>query len=131
MIIGTAKRTKEGEKPLPTRHFSAKQEEAVAKATGGKRTPNSGATDFGGKGDVLTYGPNSWLIECKTKTAPSESITIKQTWLGKIKEEALFMGKERATLAFNFGPGAPNYYILEEWQFQEYLELLKDNVNRD
>ena len=130
MIIGTAKRTKEVEKPLPTRHFSAKQEAAVAKATGGKRTPNSGATPWS-KGDVLTDGHNSWLIECKTKTTTSESISIKRAWLNKLKEEALFMCKERTAVAFNFGPDAPNYYIIEEWQFQEYLELLRDNVNKE
>ena len=42
MVIGTAKRNKEGSKPLPTRHFSKLQENTVAKAIGGKRTPNSG-----------------------------------------------------------------------------------------
>ena len=38
MIIGTAKRTKEGEAPKPTRFYSARQEEAVAKAVSGKRS---------------------------------------------------------------------------------------------
>ena len=48
MIIGTAKRAKEGAKPLPTRHFSKKQEEAVAKATGGRRSKNSGNSGSSG-----------------------------------------------------------------------------------
>ena len=67
MIIGTAKRTKDGEKPKPTRFYSARQEDAVAKVVGGKRTPNSGATDFGGKSDVNIS--NLFNIECKTKTS--------------------------------------------------------------
>lgn len=125
MILGTAKRNKEGQKATPTRVYSKKQETAVAKSVGGKRTPNSGATMFGGKGDVLTEGKNGWLIECKTKMTASESISIKKEWLKKLKEEACFMCKEHTTVAFNFGPDEPNYYIIEEWQFQEYLELLK------
>ena len=57
-----------------TRYFSSKQEKAVAKAVGGKKTANSGATPFQ-KGDVRT---DNWLIECKTKTSPSESMSIKR-----------------------------------------------------
>ena len=44
MAAGVKTREKEGSKCLPTRHFSSKQEKAVAKAIGGKQTPNSGAT---------------------------------------------------------------------------------------
>ena len=46
MALGLKQREKEGSKPLPTRHFSKLQEDAVAKAIGGKRTPNSGATTW-------------------------------------------------------------------------------------
>jgi hypothetical protein len=61
MIIGTAKRDKEGAKPLPTRYYSKKQEESVAKATGGRRSKNSGATMFD-KSDVST---DKFNLECK------------------------------------------------------------------
>lgn len=44
MAIGYRERVKEGQKPTPTRTYSKKQETAIAKATGGQRTPNSGAT---------------------------------------------------------------------------------------
>ena len=128
MIIGTAKRTKEGEKPLPTRHFSAKQEEAVAKATGGKRTPNSGATDFGGKGDVHS---DKFLLECKTKTTHSESISIKREWFEKNKQEAMFMGKPYSAVVFNFGPDEENHYIIDEYLFLEllnHLNTLEDDI---
>lgn len=123
MIIGTAKRTKEGAKPLPTRHYSKKQEEAVAKAVGGKRTPNSGATDFGGKSDVDVA--NLFNIECKTKTSNSESISIKKEWLLKNKREATFDGNPYSAIAFNFGPDSNNYYIIEEYLFLELIDHLK------
>ena len=42
-----------------TREVSSKQEKAIAKALGAKRTSNSGATDFD-KGDL--YIKSSWLI---------------------------------------------------------------------
>ena len=64
MIIGTAKRVKEGSKPLPTRHFSKLQEDAVAKATGGRRSKNSGATMFD-KSDVST---DKFNLECNNLT---------------------------------------------------------------
>ena len=44
MAAGVKTREKEGSKGLPTRYYSSKQEKAVAKAIGGKQTPNSGAT---------------------------------------------------------------------------------------
>ena len=74
MAVGIKVREKEGSKGLPTRHFSSKQEKAVAKAIGGRQTPNSGATTWI-KSDVLT---EDFAIECKTKTTHSESISIKK-----------------------------------------------------
>ena len=121
MIIGTAKRNKEVEKPLPTRHFSKLQEDAVAKAIGGKRTPNSGATPWS-KSDVLS---DKFAIECKTKTTHSESISIKREWFEKQKQEAAFMGKPYSAVVFNFGPGEENHYIIDEYLFQ----FLKDKLD--
>ena len=40
------------------------------------------------KGDVTL---NDWLLECKTKTSPSQSISIKKEWLEKNEEEAFYM----------------------------------------
>ena len=45
MAIGYRERVKEGQKPLLL-SYSKKQETAIAKATGGQRTPNSGATPW-------------------------------------------------------------------------------------
>ena len=121
MIVGLRKRAEDESKP--TRHFSSKQEKSVAKAVGGRQVSNSGATAFQ-KGDVVS---DKFLLECKTKTSSSDSISIKKEWLDKNKKEALFMGKEHSALAFNFGPDQENYYIIEEYLFKELLEHLREN----
>ena len=103
----------------PTRYYSNRQEKKVAKAVGGRKTANSGATPFS-KGDVVT---NDWLIECKTKTKDCSSFTIKEDWLLKNEEEAFAMGKNYSALCFDFGPSAnKRYYIVSERLF----EILKD-----
>ena len=127
MIIGTATRVKEGAKPKPTRYYSKLQEDAVAKATGGRRSKNSGATMFD-KSDVST---DKFNLECKTKTTASESISIKKEWFEKNKEEAMFMGKPYSAVVFNFGPGEENHYIIDEYLFLELLEhldTLEENI---
>ena len=120
-LINTIKREKNGQKD-PTRVYSKKQENYVAKKFGGDRVKNSGATPFQ-KGDV-NLDKQSFLIECKTKTSPSESISIKKEWLEKNNSEALFMGKKYSALAFNFGPNEKNYYIIDEYLFEELLNKL-------
>ncbi len=121
-LLNTIKREKDGVKE-PTRSFSKKQENYVAKKFGGDRVKNSGATVFA-KGDVNL---DNFLIECKTKTTLSESISIKKEWLEKNEKEALFMGKKYSALAFNFGPNEKNYYIIDEYLF----ELLLDKLDKD
>lgn len=108
----------------PTRYYSDRQEKAIAKATGGKQTANSGATAFQ-KGDILISGSSSWLLEAKTKTSPSESISIKKEWFEKNRYEAAEMGKKYTALIFNFGPDEENHYVIDEWLFLELLEYLK------
>lgn len=120
-LINTAKREKEGEKE-PTRSFSKKQEDTIAKRFNGQRTLNSGATKFQ-KGDVCL---DQWLLEAKTKTATSKSHTIQKEWLEKNRSESLFMGKPYSALAFNFGPDEPNYYIVDEELFEILVEAVKD-----
>lgn len=126
MAIGMKTREKEGEKK-PTRYFSKKQEDKVAKEVSGKRTANSGATMFQ-KGDVMTSGEESFLLECKTKTSKSDSISFKKEWIEKNKQEAAFMGKPHQAVVFNFGPGEENYYVIEEYLFKELLNHLNHNV---
>jgi hypothetical protein len=113
---------KDGKKP--TRYFSKKQESKIAEAVEGQRVPNSGATAWV-KGDVLA---GQFLLEAKTKTSNSESISIKRDWFLKNKEEAAFMGKSHQAIVFNFGPDYPyneNHYIIDEYLFLELLEYLK------
>ena len=107
---------------LSTRYYSKQQEKKVAKATGGKRQANSGATAFQ-KGDVIT---DQFLIEAKTKTKDCSSFTIKEDWLLKNEEEAFAMGKNNSALCFDFGPSAnKRYYVISERLFQllqQYIE---------
>lgn len=124
MAAGCRIREKNGKKP-PTRYFSDKQEKAVAKSTGSTQTPNSGATAWV-KGDCLS---EEWLIECKTKTQASESISIKKEWIAKNAAEAVQMGKKYTTIAFSFGPDQDNYYIIDEFLFQDLMEYLKSKDN--
>ena len=106
----------------PTRFYSKKQEDAVAKSLDGHRNANSGATDFV-KGDVST---SDFLIECKTKTSHSESISVKKEWITKNAQEALFMGKPYCAVAFSFGPDEPNYFIIDNTLMQYLLEKLRE-----
>ena len=123
-MIKVATREREGEPKKPTRYFSKKQEDAVAKAVSGHRNANSGATMFQ-KGDVTS---DLFLLECKTKVKDSDSITVKKDWIIKNKEEALFMGKPYEAVVINFGPNQPNYYIIDEKLFIELQEYL---ANKD
>ena len=105
----------------PTRYYSKVQERRVAKVNNGSVVANSGATRFN-KGDVKT---DHFLIECKTKTDPSKSISIKKDWLEKTKEEAFNTPNVyRWALAFNFGPDEENYYIIDENTFKEFNRIL-------
>ena len=107
---------------MNTRKYSSKQEKRVAKDIGGKVTSNSGATRFY-KGDIST---DSMLIECKTKTTTSKSVSIKKEWLGKLKEERFAMGKSYSSLAFDFGDGE-DYFIIDKKLMQILIEKLKEN----
>ncbi len=121
MAIEIVKREREGQK-TPTREMSTIQENSIANATGGKTTPNSGATDFGGKGDVVT---DMFLIEAKTKMSKSKSMSLKKEWFDKLDQEKTFSGKAYSTLVFNFGPGEKNHYVIDEDLFlilQQHLE---------
>ena len=104
---------------LTTRDASKMQEEAVAKALGGRRTANSGATAFS-KGDVVS---SVFIIECKTKMKESNSITVQKDWFDKLEEERIGMGKRMAAIAISFGDGK-NHYIISEKHMKILVELL-------
>lgn len=112
---------REEDSTKPTRYFSDLQEKSVAKAVGGKQSSNSGSTMWW-KGDV--YSDNI-LYECKTCTKEKKSFTIQEDWLIKNKQESLFMDKDYSVLVFNFGPNKPNYYIMDENTFKEFLDYIR------
>lgn len=105
---------------MNTRHYSDKQEKSVAKTLCGHKNANSGATPFI-KGDIQL---KNFLIECKTVMQKKSSVTIKEEWLTKLKKEAFSMNKPYSMLAFNFGPGEKNFYILDENLICYIIELL-------
>lgn len=108
-----------------TRYYSSRQEKLIAKKLGGKVVPNSGAIMFGA-GDVVL---SDWLIEAKTKTTPSNSMTIHKEWLEKNAEEAFAMGKEHSALIFDFGDihYPQEYVVITLEEFKKLLEAQKDD----
>lgn len=106
----------------PTRWYSNKQEQKVAKTIGGKQTANSGATKWS-KGDVRT---DDFLIECKTCEKEKKSFSIKKEWLEKNKEEAFAMGKSYNALAFDFGDNGKRYYVIDEKLFKQLVNYLEE-----
>lgn len=110
----------------PTRFYSNRQEKKVATAVKGKKTANSGATPFS-KGDVVT---ELFLLECKTKTSPSNSMTVKKEWIEKNAEEAFAMNRPYSAVVLDFGDGT-NYYLIDEKLFKRLNEYLRgDNYER-
>lgn len=105
----------------PTRFYSARQEKAVAKAVGGKKVANSGATAFY-KGDVMT---DKVLFECKTCTKEQKTFTIKREWIDKNREEAFAMGKHYSAVVIDFGDGE-QHYLISEKMFKEWLESIEN-----
>ena len=67
-----------------------------------------------------------FLLEAKTKTTHSESISIKKEWFDKNRQEMAFMGKPHSAIVFNFGPGEENHYIIDEYLFQILLNYLEN-----
>ena len=113
----------------PTRGDAFLNEKSICKALGGKQNSNSGAGNFH-KGDVI-IPEASLLIEAKCCMSPKASVSIKKEWIEKNKQEALFMGKEYSAIAINFGPDEPNYYVINEYLFQDLIEYLQIKKERN
>lgn len=105
-----------------TRYFSNKQEKKVAKAVGGRKTANSGATMFS-KGDVVIS--DLFLIECKTCVKEQNSFTLKREWFDKNEEEAFAMGVYNSALVFDFGDGIERY-IIDEKLFKKLVSVMQE-----
>ena len=120
MAIGHKERIKEGQKPTPTRARSKAQEDQVAKALGGQRQPNSGATMWA-PGDVVA---GKFLVECKTKMTDSKSISIQKEWFEKNTKEAVFRGLPYGIVAFNFGQNQKMYYIIDANLMIDFIDYM-------
>jgi hypothetical protein len=104
---------------MTTRELSSCHEEQVAKALGGRRTSNSGATPFT-KGDVIV---GDCLIECKTKMNEVNAFSIQKEWLETLEEERRGMGKELCAVAFSFNSGKDSYYVIDQKTMKKLLEM--------
>lgn len=100
-----------------TRAKSSKQEKRIAKAIGGRQVVGSGSTPFL-KGDVIA---GDLFIEAKTKMNPSQSITVKKSWIDKAKEQSLAMRKSDYAIAVSFGD-PKDYYLIEDSFMEELLK---------
>ena len=100
-----------------TRAKSSKQEKRIAKAIGGRQVVGSGSTPFL-KGDVVV---DKLFIEAKTKMNPSQSITVKKSWIDKAKEQSLAMRKSDYAIAVSFGD-PKDYYLIEDSFMEELLK---------
>lgn len=106
-----------------TRYFSDLQEKWVAKALDGKVTPNSGASHFA-TGDVII--PNTMVIECKTTTKETKSITIKREWLEQVEHERLNLMLPHSALAISLDhSGENNMYLINEKLMKILLEAIR------
>lgn len=109
-----------------TRAFSDAHEKSVCKALDARQQANSGAGIFN-KGDCVQKEA-SLLIECKTCMEDRDSFSIKKEWIEKNKSEAFALRLSSHCIAFNFGPGQPNNYIIDE-KLMRFLvdKLIEDN----
>lgn len=105
-------------KDRPTRFFSKRQEDAVAKSLGGARQLNSGAGNMG-KGDVIAH---DWVIECKTRVTPSETISMHKNWFESVEADRQAEARSYAAVCFSFGDGV-NYYAMDEKTFKFLMSI--------
>jgi hypothetical protein len=109
-----------------TRYYSDAHEKSVCKALGARQQSNSGAGRYS-KGDCVQEAA-SLLIECKTVMTDKESISIKKEWIAKNRDEAFAVRLQNSCIAFNFGPGQPNYYVINESLMQQLVEHLEESL---
>jgi hypothetical protein len=109
---------------LSTREFSDIHEKSVCKLLGAQQVSNSGAGAFR-KGDVV-HRNASVLIECKTVVTDKKSVSIKKEWIDKNKEERFTQRLSNSSIAFNFGPNQPNYFVIDEKLMKFLVEKLEE-----
>ena len=107
-----------------TRQFSDVHEKSVCHALGGRQTSNSGANRFE-KGDVIIEDA-SLLVECKCSMSEKASVSIKQDWILKNKEESYRNRLENSCICFNYEPSGKNYYVIDERLMKVLVDRLID-----
>ena len=110
-------------KDRPTKFYSTRQERQVANALGGTNDIQSGGGRFN-KYDVTV---DDWVIECKTKVTPHESMTICKDWFKQVEQSRIDSAKSYAALCFSFGDGK-NYYAVDEKTFKLLLAISRGEV---
>lgn len=109
-----------------TRAVADVQEKSVCKALGATQQPSSGSGKWR-KGDVI-HKEASILIECKTCMTDKDSFSIKKDWIAKNKEEVFTQRVSCGCIAYSYGPGQPNYYVIDEKLMQFLIEkLIEEN----
>lgn len=101
---------------------SVDQEKRSAKRVGGRVQKASGSQDFC-KGDVRVKG--RILIECKCTTKNTFSIGPKL--IEKVERETREGEVPAVEVEFQGIFPKKRLYVLPEWAFQLYLDLLKEN----
>lgn len=112
-----------------TRYYSSLQEEYVAKLLNGQNNKSSGSGHFR-KGDVI-INDASMLCECKTTMTDKDSFSIKKEWITKNNEERFAMRLDNSCIAFNFGPGQQNYFVINEKLMKYLVEKLREEYEND
>lgn len=107
-----------------TRACSDKQEKSVCKDIGGYQQPSSGSGTFR-KGDVYQKKA-SILCECKTVMTDKDSFSIKKEWIKKNREERFTQRLCNSCIAFSFGPGQENFYVIDSKLMKFLVEKLEE-----
>lgn len=105
-----------------TRYFSNIQEQKVADILGMRQQVNSGATTFD-KGDVLD---EHMVLDAKTVMKPQSSVSLKEDWFDKSREEAFGMGRGLSGIAFRFAPKGRDYVAMPIDDFRQLYEAWKE-----
>jgi len=105
-----------------TRYYADQHEKSICKALGARQTSGSGSNRFE-KGDVVV--PDIMLIEAKCSMSDKKSVSIKEEWLDKLKQETFRNRLRFSSLCFNFCPDGANYYIIDELLMKYLIDILK------
>ena len=108
-----------------TRAYADRHEKSVCKVTHSNQQSNSGASLFSA-GDVLNKDA-SILIECKTTMTDKDSFSIKKAWIMKNREERFSQRVSNSCIAFNFGPGQENFFVIDEKLMRYLIEKLEED----